>query len=306
MQADRDDRFSTDDSRGRHSTQTLITAVAVLILAGGAYLLMPGDKEASLHETAPTPTSSAATPDSVREAPRPSSNEAILAAPDIPEPMSTENPELEVPEELDLADETLVVPPTPEELDKRLRSAIAETGLSPSAPLGSAYSAAYLLDRGVSSIDQLARGLVPTRTTNLAKPKGAFKTTQEGAEYSISRDAYRRYDTVVAAITALPADTLASLFHQQRALLQDTYAALGYPSDALDNALIAALENIIAAPKREQPPALVSKGALWAYADKELESASDLHKQLLRTGPQNTEALQQWAQELKGALLNPQ
>ncbi|WP_439102170.1 DUF3014 domain-containing protein [Congregibacter sp.] len=306
MQADRDDRISNSEESGRHSTQTLVTAVAVIILAGGAYLLMPGDSDEN-----PPATQASNEPATVSEVtvPQPTPKESILAAPDIPEPeeMVSMEPEEEEEEEEAVAEteEAPPPPPTPEELDAQLREEILAAGLSPPTPLGSAYSAPYLLDRGVSSLDQLARGLVPTRTTNLARPAGAFKTTQKGSDYTVDRAGYRRYDKLVAAITALPVDTLASLFHDQRGLIQDAYAALGYPASALDNTLVAALDNIIAAPIREQPPALVSKGALWAYADPTLESASDLHKQLLRTGPANTQALQQWAQRLRNALLNP-
>lgn len=306
MQADRDDRFSKEDGRGRHSTQTLVTAIAVLILAGGAYLLMPRDKDTD-ESSSVTPTQSESVPQMLPQAPKPTPDEAILAAPDIPvvnENMpETAEERAEVQEEI--VEEAVAAPPTPEEIDQQLRDAVSTAGLSPGDDLGSAYNAAYLLDRGVSSIDQLARGLVPARTSNLAKPAGKFETTQEGADYWVSRASYRRYDKLVGTVTALPVDALATLFHQQRSLFQEGYAALGYPGDALDNTIIAALDNILSAPTREQPPALVSKGAMWAYADPELERASDLHKQLLRTGPQNTEALQQWARQLKSALLNP-
>lgn len=303
MQADRDDRISTNAGSGRHSTQTLVTAIAVIILAGGAYLLMPGDSEEETAEPAATQTISEQPTARPVTAPQPTPEESILAAPDIPQAEEVASGE---PEEMPPApsEETPPPPPTPEELDAQLREDLRDAGLSAPAPLGTAYAAPYLLDRGVSSLDQLARGLVPTRTSNMARPSGAFKTTQEGADYAVDREGYRRYDKLVAAITALPVDTLASLFHDQRELIQDAYAALGYPADALDNTLIAALDNIIAAPTREQPPALVSKGALWAYADPQLENASDLHKQLLRTGPANTEALQQWATRLRDALLN--
>lgn len=303
MQADRDDRFSKEDGRGRHSTQTLVTAIAVLILAGGAYLLMPRDKDTD-ESSSPTPTESESVPQILPQAPKPTPDEAILAAPDIPVVDETMSEAAEEDGE-EIVEEVMAAPPTPEEIDQQLRDAVSGVGLSPGDSLGSAYNAAYLLDRGVSSIDQLARGLVPARTSNLAKPAGKFETTQEGADYWVSRDSYRRYDKLVETVTALPVDTLATLFHQQRSLFQGGYAALGYPSDALDNTIIAALDNILSAPTREQPPALVSKGAMWAYADPELERASDLHKQLLRTGPQNTEALQQWARQLKSALLNP-
>ncbi|MDP5071541.1 MAG: DUF3014 domain-containing protein [Congregibacter sp.] len=300
MQADRDDRFGNDNGRGRHSTQTLVTAIAVLILAGGAYLLMPGDDDDSAETEVPQASLDA--PKSMPEPPQPTPDDAILAAPDIPEPPVSE-PLIEEPPQEEVVETVVLAPPTPEEIDIQLRDALRSAGLAPKEALGSAFNAAYLLDRGVSSVDQLARGLVPTRTSNLAKPRGAFKTTQDGADYSVSEESYRRYDMLVAAITSLPTDTLATLFHQQRGLLENAYASLGYPADALDNTIVAALDNVLSAPSREQAPSLVSKGAMWAYADPALESASDLHKQLLRTGPENTQALQQWAQQLRDALL---
>ena len=302
MQADRNDRHSTEDQQGRHSTQTLVTAVAVLILAGGAYLLLPGGADDEV-PAEPAPTQEPAEPRPVMP-PRPEPADAIAEAPDIPEPVEASVEETEEPEpEPEAGPPT---PPTPEEIDQQMRQVLVEAGLSPApAPiLRQTVAAPYLLDRGVSSIDQLARGLVPERTANLPRPAGAFATTRDGADYTMAEAGYARYDRLVSAITALPVDTLVSVFQRQRGLIADAYAALGYPAASMDNTLIAALDNILAAPRREQPPALVSKGAMWAYADPALENASDLHKQLLRSGPENTAALQRWAQELRSAFLN--
>ncbi len=304
MQADREDRLGGRSGTGRHGTQTLITAIAVLILAGGAFLMMPGDKEAPDIEALPIPSEPApiSAEDTMLRVPTPEPEAAILDAPDIP---TQAEPTVVAEAEAEPSEPEPPAPPTPEEIDRQLRSAISEAGLSPAPALRRAFDAPYLLDRGISSIDQLARGLVPGRSSNIARPTGAFATTQRGADYSIDPRGYRRYDALVKAITALPIETLAAIFHQQRALLEAAYSALGYPAEAMDNTVIAALDRIIAAPTRPEPPALVSKGALWAYADPSLENASDLHKQLLRSGPDNTRALQGWARELRAALLTP-
>lgn len=311
MRADSEDRLTGGDRERRHSTQTIVTAIAVLILAAGAYLLAPGDDE-----PAPAETSTPPAPDApIAEPPRPDPAEAIRSAPDIPEPaddmepdvagMEDEPPAEPAEEDTAPADDAATAPPTPEELDARLREAIAATDLQPAEIIAPSVNAPYLLDRGVSSIDQLARGLVPRRTLNLPRPKGAFMTTREGQQYRVDPAGYDRYDPIVTAITALPVDTLAGLFQRFRAELGDAYASLGYPPEAMDNTLIAALDAVIAAPVREEPPALVGKGALWAYADVDLEKSSDLHRQLLRTGPKNTRALQAWARELRNRLLSP-
>lgn len=313
MRADSDDRLSRGDTERRHSTQTLITAIAVLILAGGAYLLAPGGDDApapaDTSQRAPAPAAPAA---QIPEPPQPDPADAIREAPDIPEPVAAVDPEAAAAEDSiagQPAEEPVEAaepaPPTPEQLDARLREAVDAAGLQPAGIIAPSLNAPYLLDRGVSSIDQLARGLVPRRTLNLPRPEGAFTTTREGQQYLLDPAGYRRYDPIVTALTALPTDTLAGLFQRFRAELGDAYASLGYPREAMDNTLIAALDAVIAAPVRDDPPLLVSKGALWAYADSSLENSSDLHRQLLRTGPENTRALQAWARELRDRLLTP-
>lgn len=298
MQADRNDRHGSNESPSRHSTQTMITAIAVVILAGAAYLLAPSDDddetmidEAPVAETTP-----------VLEAPQPEPVEAVIAAPDIPDEVVDELPAVEEePEELP---EPPPPPPTAEELDAELRSAMGDMQLQAGPGLEAALAAPYLMDRAVSSVDQLARGLVPRRTLSLARPAGRFPVTGTGDNVRLDPAGYTRYDSIVSSIVALPTADIASLFHTFRSPLQSAYAALGYPADKADNTLIAALDAIINAPTRNAPPALVSKGALWAYADPSLENASDLHQQLLRTGPENTRRLQDWAAELRSALLS--
>lgn len=306
MQADRQQRIGGSEARSRHGTQTLLTAIAVLILAAGAWILAPTGDDA--------PTEPIASKESTDTpvAPRPEPATVIAEAPDIPEAEPEEEPEASMdPVEEPIAEETPPepepepAPPTPEELDAMLRTAIDEAGITAPEPLRASLRAPYLLDRGVSSMDQLARGLVPTRTLNLPRPKGAFPTTRDGQAYRVDPAGYDRYDRLVTAITSLPVDTLADFFHRFREELSAAYATLGYPDDAMDNTLIAALDAIIGAPVREDPPRLRSKGAVWAYEDTALESASDLHKQLLRAGPDNTRALQRWAADLKSALLEP-
>ena len=292
MQANRENRHASREAPKRQRGPLLSIAIAVLILAGGAYWLMPGGQdrpqEPAVHRAepvAPAPT--------IPPAPAPQA--AIREAPDIPE-----RPE----QERAVAPPEPAPAPTAEELDQRLRAALAESGLDVPSALKTAVSAPYLLDRGVSSMDQVARGLTPQRTLNIARPKGGFASRRQGQRYFLDPAGYRRYDTLTQAISSLPVSTLAGLFQTLRPQLRTTYASLGYPVEAMDNTLIAALDAIIEAPTQQRPPELVSKGALWAYRDADLESRSDLQKQLLRAGPDNTRRLQEWALALRAALLD--
>lgn len=297
MQADRHDRHQTDtqDRTGRNNTQTIVTAIAVLILAGGAYLLAPGDADES-DGAASVQKSAGSAPSAI--APRPEPAPQIVAAPDIPA-----QTEMEPEETPQTVDETPPAPPTPEEIDAEIRGGVAESQLEIASALRLAYGAPYLLDRGTSSMDQIARGLVPARSLNLQAPKEKFAVTRSGQQRFLDPNGYDRYDNLVTAITALPTATLADLFHRFRPQLEAAYASLGYPAESMDNTLIAALDQVIAAPVNTTTLELETKGALYAFVDPELESASDLHKQLLRTGPDNTQRLQAWAATLKERLL---
>lgn len=295
MQADRGDRIDSDRSGGRtggrHSSQTLLISIAVIILAAGAYLIKPKEQPAPVVEKAPEVEK--------LEPPEPVVAAAVKAAPDIPEPV-------QVPEEItepEALPEPEPEPPTQDELDQEFRDALADAGVKLSPSISSAASAPFLLDRSVSAVDQVARGYIPYRALNITRPTGEFATQRSGSSYRIDPQSYSRYNVLVSAIAAVPIEGVASFFHRFRSQLSGAYAQLGYPAEDLDNALIAALDAVRSAPVADDPPSLVSKGALWAYADPALESASDVHKQLLRSGPENTRSLQAWATRLREELL---
>ena len=295
MQADRQDRVRRSESPRKQGPQAMVMIIVALILAAGAYLLLPGDEE-------PTPEpaqESAPEARPIPEPPRPDPAANIAAAPDIPEPVVVAQP---APEPEPLA-EPEPVPPTPEELDAQLRAKLEDSGLTAPPELSTAVSTPFLLDRSVSAIDQVARGYVPLRALNLQRPAGKFSVRQEAQRRYIDERSYNRYDGLVDAVTSLSPDTLAAAFQGSRTLLAEAYAGLGYPADAVDNATIAALDVILAAPVVRSPIEVTSKGALWAYADADLEARSDMEKQLMRLGPENLEALQRWARDIRSALL---
>lgn len=291
MQADRQDRVKPSESPRKQGPQALVMIIVALILAAGAYLLLPGDEEPA-PEPAVEPAPKALPQP---EPPRPDPAENIAAAPDIPEPdVAVQPAPVAEPEP---------VPPTPEELDAQLREQLEESGLTAPPQLNTVISTPFLLDRTVSAIDQVARGYVPLRALNLQRPADKFSVRREAQRRYIDERSYDRYDDLVDAVTSLSPDTVASAFQGSRKLLADAYAGLGYPADAVDNATVAALDVILAAPVVRGPIEVTSKGALWAYADADLEARSDVEKQLMRLGPDNLEALQRWARDIRNALL---
>jgi hypothetical protein len=73
----------------------------------------------------------------------------------------------------------------------------------------------------------------------------------------------------------------------------------------MDGIILTALEEILSAPVIVEPIRLTRESVAFKFADPELESLSPLQKQLVRSGPENTQRLQQQALLLKNALLNP-
>ena len=70
--------------------------------------------------------------------------------------------------------------------------------------------------------------------------------------------------------------------------VEEAYAELGSPDTRFDATLERAIVVLLETPVVEGDVRLVTRGALYVYADPRLESLSPAQKQLLRTGPRNT------------------
>ena len=312
MQADRNQRLSQEKARQHNSTQTIVTAISVLILAIFAWLMLRDDTDGSSEPSA-TETPSEQTVSSEPSPP---------PAPDIPESAASTRADDSAPEDAPDApnapdgqvgegesasdasmDDTDESPLTLTNSDTRLREEIS--GDMPSGIPQTVLGNSNLVERGAAAIDSVRRGLVPDKVLNLTKPRGAFKVSKENGRTLIDPESYRRYDSMVSSLVNTPIAPLADAFQRFRPLLEDAYATLGYKPDELDNALISALDEILATPVIDEPVAVERSEAVWAYAREDLESLSLLQKQLLRTGPDNVRKLRNKARALRNALLNP-
>ena len=312
MQADRNQRLSQEKARQHNSTQTIVTAISVLILAVFAWLMLRDDTdsspESSATETPPEQTlSSDPSPPPAPNIPEPAAStraddSAPEDAPDGPAAPDGQNGEGEPASDASM-DATEKSPLTLNNSDTRLREEIS--GDMPRGIPQTVLGNSNLIERGAAAIDSVRRGLVPDQVLNLTKPTGAFKVSKESGRTLIDPESYRRYDSMVSSLVNTPITPLTDAFQRFRPLLEDAYAALGYKPDEVDNALVSALDEILATPVIDEPVAVERSEAVWAYAREDLESLSLLQKQLLRTGPDNVRKLRNKARALRDALLNP-
>ncbi|MFN2288927.1 MAG: DUF3014 domain-containing protein [Chromatocurvus sp.] len=308
MQADRNRRLSQEKTPQNKSTQTIVTAISVVILAVFAWLMLRDDTDTSTESSA-VETPSAQSPDAepttpvAPDIPAPAESAGAADAAPVNAPDAPASPEGDGESASDAMDDTVEPPLTLTNSDARLREKIS--GDMPRGIPQSVLGNSNLVERGAAAIDLVRRGLVPDKLLNLSRPTDAFKVSKENGITLIDPESYRRYDRMVSSLVDTPIPPLVDAFQTFRPLLEDAYGALGYAPDEMDNALISALDEILATPVIDGPVAVERSEAVWAYAREELESLSSLQKQLLRTGPDNVRQLRNKARALRDALLKP-
>lgn len=162
-----------------------------------------------------------------------------------------------------------------------------------------------LIRRTASYMDGLSRGVVLSKIFPLTAPEGNFTTHREGEIIWLNAGNYERYNSTVAAIISLDMKSMAKMFHFIRPLLESAFAEMGYRPRQMDGIILQAIDNILATPMIVEPIKLTRDSVAYQFADPDLEALQPIQKQLLRTGPENTQRLQQQALALKDALLNP-
>ncbi len=288
MQADSDDRYTQEPTRGKR--YLLPAALLALLLIAGIAWFFNSDEAG---RTAETPAAGI-TPSAVTS-----------AKPEIRRPPAPDIPERQLAPETTaaLVDGPAEPPLTLEGSDTAVRDTL-------SLPLSGTVVAdvleeSSLLERSAAFLDAASNGAVLRDVFPLPRPAGDFAVTQSNGQTVIDPRSYARYDPYAKAFAAVDTGTLVTTFHRFRPLLEQAYANLGFPAERLDNALIGALDEVIAVPQLGAPAALVAGIESYTYQDPTLEQLSPMARQLLRMGPENQALIQEKARDLRSALLAP-
>jgi len=160
-----------------------------------------------------------------------------------------------------------------------------------------------LIRRLVVTIDNLPRSKLPQRDLPVPPLAGEFEVKQQGGgRAEIDAANYRRYDGYVSLIESLDANELAEVYFRYYPLFQQAYADLGYPHAYFNDRLVAAIDDLLAAPRVDGPVALVQPAVMYKYADPKLEALSAGQKLMLRIGPENAERIKAKLRDLRQAL----
>ena len=226
---------------------------------------------------------------------------ALPETPVVPEATIPSSNEL-IDEEVETTEEKSALPRL-DESDQFVRDRISI--MSSKEGLQTWLSTDDLLRRSASYLDGISRGVILGKIFPLSSPESKFATHRDGDIIWLNAGNYERYNATVQILTSIDMKLVAQMFHFSRPLLESAFSELGYQPRQMDGIILTALDQVIGTPVIVEPIQLTRDSVIYKFADPELESLTPLQKQLIRSGPENTQRLQQQAILLKNSLLDP-
>jgi Protein of unknown function (DUF3014) len=183
-------------------------------------------------------------------------------------------------------------------------AATALAGLPGADGLASLLIAPALIPHIVATVDALPRQSIGISVVPLHTPAGAFVTDSANGKLQIGTGNYARYAPYMKLVQDVDARTLVAWYVHWYPLFQQAYRELGYPHGYFNDRLLAAIDDMLAAPNAQPPVALVAtQDGHYAFADPTWESLSVGQKLMIRVGPDNERALKVKLDQIRALLL---
>jgi hypothetical protein len=266
--------------------------IGIIVLFGLFMLLTGGDDE-------PVPAPVAQTP---VQLPPPV---PVTPAP-VPEPVEEQ---VEIVVEPEPVEEVVEVEPVPEQpvlpaLNDSDNFVLTELSqMDGGMPVLSFLVTDEIVRKFVIMVENISRGEFPDRNLPVQGPQEPMRVTELGSEfYLMDAVSYRRFNTLVNALTSIDTATVVTFYQRLLPLFRNAYAELGIPNSDFRDVTIAAIDNVLNARQAPQPQQLVRPSLNYLYADPQIENYSDVEKLLMRLGPGNTQTLQSRLAQIKRGL----
>ncbi len=216
---------------------------------------------------------------------------AVAAA----EPTPVEEPEL-APAEVEAAKKL----PSLGESDSLVRDWAARMSGAPE--LARWIAEPHLLQRFMAVVSLLGEGKSPRALLGVLTPVGAFTVREDGERVFVDPASFTRYDGVGTARATLDIAQTSAAYRVLRPLIVGAWQQVAPPGKRFHTALDEAIRPLLAVSVPAGDIELVPKGALYAYADPELEALTPAQKHLVRMGPENAAKVQKALEQLGAAL----
>ena len=281
------------------SSRTTIIAIAIVIIAVIAAVIwwwLPADQSEqsstpveTISEPATTVTSTEQS--SATESPSESSTDTTAeqpAQPTTPEPQPEPEPVAEAKSE-----------PAPElpALDESTPTVLQT--LDSSGVTIQPLKSSQLVRDTVVIVDNLRNGTLVRDRTIVQRPDGRFQVIEIDDELYIDERSYQRYDAIVDWFVSLDEQALLENYDLFKPLMQEAYGEIGYPDADFTDAVLEAIDVLLATPVPETLVQVKDDEVMYTYADPAYEGLPPAQKQLLRMGPDNIERVKQKLREIR-------
>ena len=288
----------------------VIAAVAILTLLSLVYFALTVDSPEGTTTLVIEPPVSV-----VENSPAPSPSPAPSTQPNSPLPQIRLQPQqepasvaaLSEPEIATLPEEVEQVELAPEpELNEDETNVIELPTLTDSDPF--VFETLQTLQNGMALVNALAEDQIVRKFVVFVENISRGEFPQTGLPYKglgqempvseiddnlfvMDQVAHSRFDQVVSTFVETDTDSAVIIYQMLSPLFQQAYAEIGFRNVSFDETLRAAINNVLRTTNMEGPYQLVKPSVMYLYADSSVENLAEVHKQLLRIGPDNTLAL---------------
>ena len=193
----------------------------------------------------------------------------------------------------------LVLPPLAES-DAFVREVLGRLSRHPA--LVSFLLTDELVRKIVAAVVNISEGANPARHFPYLAPEEPFDVVRRAPQLFVDPRSYHRYDPLAAGFASMDTTGLAAAYRNAKPLFDEAYAELGYPDQRFEDALAKAISILLQTPVVEGRIGLRADSVNYTYEDPRLQGLSPAQKQLIRTGPENTEKIQAKLREFAAAV----
>ncbi len=184
--------------------------------------------------------------------------------------------------------------------DPRVRELLR--GLSSDAEFLRWLSAEDLIRRFVSATNAIAEGQSPRVQLSLLAPTGGFRVVRRAGRTVMAPESHARFNGIANALASVDTRGVQRVYQELKPLLDAAHAELAPPGRTFEQELAQAIGRLTSVAVPSGMVELTPKGALYTYADPQLEALGGAEKHLLRMGPENMRKVQTKLSEFASAL----
>ena len=156
--------------------------------------------------------------------------------------------------------------------------------------------------RLVITVDNQPREHVPSQLRITRGVPELLRVQKDGETITLDPSNYERYDRIISYVEKMDARKIGRLYAKFYPLLQRTYEETGFPEERFHDRVLAALDDMMDAPRPTGPIRLVQPKVLYRFEDDHLESLSAGQKIMIRVGPDNAARLRKVLARVRAAI----